>query len=85
MRLLGDQDPHVVGADEAGFDREQVDTGAPVGLDAQVAGLEVQGALDRRREGGSSEGPGVDTEQEVVHGRVSHDRHLEDVGRGEAA
>ncbi len=45
--LLRDQDPHVVRPDETRLDREQMDVGARMDRQAEVARLDVERAVDR--------------------------------------
>ena len=78
--LLGDQDADVVRADEACLDRQHVDTGRGMDQEAQIARLDVQTAVDRRREGGDAQGLRVDAEEEMVHGGIPDERHVDQVG-----
>ncbi len=76
---LGEDHAGGVGADVAGDARQHVRACAPVHGEAELAGGQSEGLVDREREGCAAERRRVDPEQEVVHDRVADERDLEDV------
>ncbi len=80
VRAFGEQHARGVGADMAGDAGQRVDAGGIVDRgEADLGGVELDGAVGGEREGGAAELGRVDAEQEVVHDRVADEDQLEDV------
>jgi len=60
-----------------------VDVGGRVGLETEIARLDVQTAMYGGRKRREAERARIDSKQQVVHHRVSDNCDLENVGRGE--
>ena len=70
----------VVGADETGLDRQDVQPAAPVELQPYGGGEGVDRALDGGCERRHTERAGLEAEEQVMHGGIAHHHHVEDVG-----
>ena len=85
VRLLGDQDGDIIRPDEPRLDGQDMAVGAGMDRQRKVPRLDIEGAEDGRDEGGDPQRPGVDSQQDMVHGRVADERQFEDRVGGDAA
>ena len=53
-------------------------------IDPHVPRLDIKAPVDRRRKGGHSHVLGVDLQQNMVHGSVTHNGHVHDIGGPQA-
>ncbi len=80
----GEQRGDVVAADEAADVRRQVHIGAGADRQIELARLDVHGVAHGGDERRAAELPHRQPEQQVMHGGVAADRHIDDVGGGGA-
>ena len=74
----------MVAADEAADVRRQVNIGAGADRQIELARLDVHGVANGGDERGATELPHRKPEQQMVHGGVAANRHIDDVGGGRA-
>ena len=80
----GEQRGDVVAADETADVRRQMHIGAGADRQIEFARLDVHGVANGGDERGAAELPHRKPEQQVMHGGIAADRHIDDVGRGGA-
>ena len=81
MLLRGEQRGDVVAADEAADIRRQMDIGAGADRQIELARLDVHGVAHGGDERRAAELAHRQPEQQVMHGGIAADRHVDDVGR----
>ena len=78
VRFLGNQHAHIVRTDEAGLNGQDMDIGPGIYPEPEIAGLDIERALDRGNEGRTADVLGVQTKEDVMHGRIEDDRKVVD-------
>ena len=78
---FGQQDGGGVGADVTGDARQQIDVGARVQIEVECARRGRHRGFDDERKGCPAELRRVETEQDVMHGRVADEAGLGDLSR----